>query len=403
MLSLCEVQVMVSEQHAHFPYVNIALNSTATQSSDYHDRFSASRAVDGKRTGGLNKGSCSMTKSQAVNTWTLWLPGGRLGVKYGVRSVVIFNRKDCCGERLHGAEVWLEDELCGRIAHVEGKILYNIPCNSTGGRITVSQEKRALTLCEVEVYVQEQDSTPEPLINVAPAGRAYQTSTSLGGEASRAIDGLTLSHWKGDSCTLTRPANKTEWRVELEGWEVGVKYPVERVVVYNRADNKQERINNTAVWVGDFLCGTITYKEGENMYLVECGGRRGSTVSLTLDQGVLSVCEVQVVVKSRNIPHIPTYTNVALGREASQGHNSAKNAGRAVDGNTSGKIRSNSCTWSENSSSGDGNSGDGNSGDGTWWRVNLDQGTVVRSIVIVNRMDAFSQRIDGVQVMSPLK
>ena len=79
MLSLCEVQVMVSEQHAQFPYVNIALNSTATQSSDYQDRFSASRAVDGKRTGGLNKGSCSMTKSQAVNTWTLWLPGGRTG------------------------------------------------------------------------------------------------------------------------------------------------------------------------------------------------------------------------------------------------------------------------------------------------------------------------------------
>ncbi|XP_063688349.1 uncharacterized protein LOC134821577 [Bolinopsis microptera] len=293
-----------------------------------------------------------MTKSQTMNTWTLWLPGGRLGVMYGVKSVVIFNRKDCWG--------W----------------------------ITVRQEKRALTLCEVEVYVQEQDSTPEPLINVAPAGRAYQTSTSLGGEASRAIDGLTFTHWKGDSCTLTQPGNKTQWRVDLEGWEVGVKYPVERVVMYNRADSKQERINNTAVWVGDFLCGTITYKEGENMYFVECGGRRGSTVSLTLDQGILSVCEVQVVMKSRNIPRIPTYTNVALGREASQGHNSAKNAGRAVDGNTSGKIRSNSCTWSETS----------NSGDGTWWRVKLDQGTVVRSVVIVNRMDAFSQRINGVQV-----
>ena len=387
-LTLCEVEVMVPESDAHFPYVNIAVNGTATQSSDFRDRR-ASRAIDGTRTGILDKGSCSMTRALSVNKWKLWLPGGELGAKYPVNNVLIFNRRDCCGERLDDAEVWLDDELCGRVVYQEDKILYNVPCNLTGGRITILKEGTALTLCEVEVYVRAEDSAPEPLVNVAPGGAAHQTSTRAGGVANRAIDGQTTTHWNQGSCSNTQPGNNSRWTVDLAGSEVGVQYKVERVVIYNRADDKQDRIDGVRVWVGSEECGEITYRAGQKIYFVECGGKSGSTVSLTQDkgEGILTLCEVQVVVKSRNIPHIPTYTNVALGREASQGHNRESNARRAVDGNTSGKYGSNSCTYSQN-----------DSGNSTWWRVELDQDTAVRSVVVINRVDNYSERIDGVQV-----
>merc|ERR1712098_627198 len=133
------------------------------------------------------------------------------------------------------------------------------------------------------------------------------------------------------------------------------------------------------------LCGQIVYKEGAKYYFVECGGKSGGTVSLGLDEGVLTLCEVQVVVKASNVPRIPTYENVAQGKAASQGHNTASNAARAVDGDMSVRFRSKSCTWSE-------------SENGTWWRGDLEQDTAVRTVVILNRMDAFPERIDGVKV-----
>ncbi|MEM0969494.1 MAG: hypothetical protein AAGJ31_09105, partial [Verrucomicrobiota bacterium] len=48
-------------------------------------------------------------------------------------------------------------------------------------RISLSGEKRTLTLAEVEVY---QDG-----VNIGPSGKASQSATASGGVPSRAIDG----------------------------------------------------------------------------------------------------------------------------------------------------------------------------------------------------------------------
>ena len=86
------------------------------------------------------------------NKWSVTLAGGHFGAKYPVSKVVIYNRQDCCSDRLKGAKVWVGDQLCGEIMAPSS---FNvIDCEGKlGGIVSVSQDTQFLTLCEVEVYV----------------------------------------------------------------------------------------------------------------------------------------------------------------------------------------------------------------------------------------------------------
>jgi lysophospholipase L1-like esterase/azurin/glucose/arabinose dehydrogenase len=82
-----------------------------------------------------------------------------------------------------------------------------------------------LTLAEVQVFSGGK--------NIAMGGKARQSSTDYGGDASRAIDGRTDGDFGSGTQTHTRENEKNPW------WEVdlGSEHPIESVVVWNRTEN----------------------------------------------------------------------------------------------------------------------------------------------------------------------
>jgi putative heme-binding domain-containing protein len=107
-------------------------------------------------------------------------------------------------------------------------------------RVELPGKQRTLTLAEVQVLSDG--------VNVAPQGKASQSSTASGGAASRAIDGNTSGTYADGSSTHTNEGSLDPW------WEVdlGREVPVETVVVWNRTDGALgNRLNNFTLRVLD--------------------------------------------------------------------------------------------------------------------------------------------------------
>jgi putative heme-binding domain-containing protein len=83
-----------------------------------------------------------------------------------------------------------------------------------------------LTLAEVEVISRG--------VNIAPKGKAKQSSTGYGGGPERAIDGNTSGSWVDNTSTHTAEGGQDPW------WEVdlGAEKPLDAVVVWNRTDGE---------------------------------------------------------------------------------------------------------------------------------------------------------------------
>jgi predicted phosphodiesterase len=96
-LTLMEVQVFANKQ-------NIAQGKKAAQSSDYGNS-TADRAVDGNTDGKYTNTQGAHTDTQSDPWWEI-----DLGKMTTVHGVSIFNRTDCCGDRLDGYQVALLDE-----------------------------------------------------------------------------------------------------------------------------------------------------------------------------------------------------------------------------------------------------------------------------------------------------
>jgi hypothetical protein len=105
-LSLAEVQVMGAPLVPTGP--NLALGKTATQSSTYVDFAVAALAVDGNTNGNFGPGSVTHTNLEANAWWQV-----DLGPSATVNSIVIWNRTDCCGDRLANYWVFVSDTPFG--------------------------------------------------------------------------------------------------------------------------------------------------------------------------------------------------------------------------------------------------------------------------------------------------
>jgi len=92
-------------------------------------------------------------------------------------------------------------------------------------RIELPGKKRILSMAEVEVFCKEE--------NIAPKGKATQSSTSSGGDPARANDGNKNGDWKNGSITHTDEENNPWWELDL-----GRDYDIRKVVVHNRMDEK---------------------------------------------------------------------------------------------------------------------------------------------------------------------
>ncbi|MSQ95538.1 MAG: c-type cytochrome [Gemmataceae bacterium] len=107
-------------------------------------------------------------------------------------------------------------------------------------RIELPGKFRTLTLAEVEVYSDGK--------NVARSGKASQSSTASGGDASRGIDGNKSGVYGDGGQTNTAEGTTNPW------WEVdlGKEFSIDAIIIYNRTEgNLGSRLNNYAIKIRD--------------------------------------------------------------------------------------------------------------------------------------------------------
>lgn len=142
-----------------------------------------------------------------------------------LKSVSLLTDQDLKAE-LYPRILSLVDELPTSLQKIVGNT------NLTIGRyvrITLPGRKRTLTLAEVQVFSGGE--------NIALHGKAKQHSTASDGNAKRAIDGNISGEYAKRGQTHTRENVRMPW------WEVdlGNDYPIEKITVYNRTDEKLGR------------------------------------------------------------------------------------------------------------------------------------------------------------------
>jgi putative heme-binding domain-containing protein len=106
-------------------------------------------------------------------------------------------------------------------------------------RVELPGNRRTLTLAEVEVFSSGR--------NIARAGQASQKNTAYSGGADRAIDGDTDPSYNHGGQTHSAENTANPW------WEVdlGRVAPIELIVVYNRGDGLEDRLDGFTLKVLD--------------------------------------------------------------------------------------------------------------------------------------------------------
>ncbi|XP_033110933.1 fucolectin-5-like [Anneissia japonica] len=183
------------------------------------------RAIDGNFDTNYGEKSCTRTMKQPANWWMV-----DLGKSYRVKEVKIYNRADCCKDRLNGATVRVGDNargmltnaVCGEPIKVGTSSVIIRECTLKGQYVSVSLKNQYLTLCEVEVFGEE-------LLTIKGL-KATQSSLGWEGIPVRAIDGNFDTNYGEKSCTHTMKQPENWWMVDL-----GKSYRVKEVKIYNRA------------------------------------------------------------------------------------------------------------------------------------------------------------------------
>ncbi|MBI3979091.1 MAG: discoidin domain-containing protein, partial [Chloroflexi bacterium] len=361
-LSLAEVQVFSAED----PLYNFAYQQPATQSSTFSDpkcQPTADRAVDGNMNGDMYA-NCSVTATN--NDQGAWwqVDVGNLKIEQ-VGRIVLWNRTDCCPERLSDFDVQVSADgvswttIYSQAGAAPNMLEIRLSAVTVPGFRYVKVQLRGqnyLSLAEVQVYSGG--------TNVALNKPASQSSTFADPRcqptANRAVDGNTGGDFYAQcGVTATNNDQSAWWQVDL-----GLNYNVERIVLFNRTDCCPERLSNFDVLAsGDGISWAIvSYQAGVAPSTLEIGlpvvtapspgPLRFVKVQLR-GQNYLSLAEFQAFVGSQN---------VALNKPASQSSTFIDPkcqvpANRAVDGNISGDYYTYCSVTATNNDQ------------GAWWQV----------------------------------
>ena len=385
---------------------DLALGKTATQSSNLpgYTTVGANLAVDGNTDGNFFDGSVTHTNPDPNAWWQV-----DLGSSATVNSIVIWNRTDCCGNRLSDYWVFVSNmpfqatdtpatlaTRAGTFASHQTTMPNPSATINAGGfqgqyvRVQLSGTNN-LSLAEVQVLGTPGGSSST---NVALGKQATQSSnlpgyTTVG--ANLAVDGNTDGNFFDGSVTHTNLDANAWWQVDLGGAAT-----VNSIVVWNRTDCCGNRLSDYWVFVSNtpFLAtdtpATLatrasTFASHQTTSpapstSISVGGFQGRYVRVQLSgTNNLSLAEVQVLGTGGS-----TTTNVALGKITAQSSNlpgyTTVGSALAVDGNTDGNFFDGSVTHT-------------NPDANAWWQVDLGASASISSIVISNRTDCCSDRL----------
>ena len=242
---------------------NVAPRGTASQSSTvFGGAFGgrADTAIDGNTSGDNGAQEVSHTDfNDAAPSWQV-----DLGAEYSIDTVALWNRTDCCGERLTNFVVSVLD-AGGNETFSEGFFAdgtgspdptaggFEIAVGARGSVVrielldthaTFDPEQYFLSLAEVQVFAGGIFPTD---VNVAPIGTATQSSTGFGGNAEKGNDGNTDGNFGGGSVTHTASGDAApSWEVDL-----GMTVTMTGIVLWNRTGCCPHRLTNLMVQVLD--------------------------------------------------------------------------------------------------------------------------------------------------------
>ncbi len=199
-----------------------------------------------------------------------------LGSTQAVDQIVLWNRLDCCGERLTNFRVSVLDgadiELWGQNFYTGGgnvgvNEIINPPVGTAGNKVKVGflpGTDQFLALAEVEVL----DLSTAPFANVALGKVATQSTDGYGGTPDRAVDGNTSGRFGDNSVTHTADTVVTGspvfWEVDLAG-----DFDINEIALYNRTDCCDGRLSNyrlsvfdgaAEIWGADYFVGAGSAK-----------------------------------------------------------------------------------------------------------------------------------------------
>jgi len=240
--------------------VNLALGKPAQQSSTGWGG-DPRRAVDGNPDGNYGANSVSHTENQAQAWWQV-----DLGAVQGIRNIRIWNRTDCCGERLAkffvlvsenpfspgdlntvlrqpGVESFYHEGVTGRMTDL------NVNRNGRYVRVQLSGSNY-LQLAEVEVFGGAGQASSVPQgggnVNLALGKPAQQSSTGWGGDPRRAVDGNPDGNYGANSVSHTEGQAQPWWQVDL-----GSVQGIRNIRIWNRTDYYGEHLAKFYVFVSD--------------------------------------------------------------------------------------------------------------------------------------------------------
>ena len=306
--------IQPSSSPSMVPHRNVALLKPTSQSVTSHGGVS-SRAVDGNINGGWHDGSVTHTGGEKGSWWKVDLEG-----QFEISEIKIYNRDDCCSDRLADfiVTVYYEDAVVWTYQNPSGTPPYeNIIVTDylEGDHVMISlpeNDNSPLSLAEVIVMGREcQDCTqvpsafpslsPAPTVtapkNVALLKPTSQSVTSHNGVSSRAVDGNTDGWWSHGSVTHTGGETGSWWKVNLEA-----SYEIYQIKIYNRQDCCSGRLagfivtiynQEEEVWTYVNPPGTPPYET-----VIQVDNALGDKVMVSLpenDNSPLQLAEVEVM------------------------------------------------------------------------------------------------------------
>ena len=230
--------------------------------------------------------------------------------------------------------------------------------------------------------------------DIAPGKTATQSSTITGfpyGAASLAVDGNTDGNYWDGSVSHTNADANAWWQVDLGGTA-----NITSIVVWSRTDCCSDRLNDYWIFVSNTPFAatdtpTTLQKRSGTWSIHQTSvptpsatiavGAQGRYVRIQLSgTNFLSLAEVQVIGSL-----LPSGTDLAKGKPATQSSLITGfpygAAALAVDGNTDGNYWDASVSHTNNDAN-------------AWWQVDLGSSANIGSVVVWNRTDCCSDRLN---------
>ncbi|MCK5828942.1 MAG: discoidin domain-containing protein [Methylococcales bacterium] len=273
----------------------------------------ASRANDGNTNGNYyQQSSVSHTELQTQPWWQLDLESTQQ-----IDKIKIYNRTDCCTDRLANVNVFVSNVPFGNKTLAQLKADSSIGHQYFSGALSsvtswaqpqVGRYIRIqlegtnfLSLAEVEVFARSSSN------KVLTTGTANQSSIGWGGEASRANDGNIDGNYRQLSVSHTALQAQPWWQLDMKNTQT-----IDEIKIYNRTDCCTDRLVNVNVFVSNIPFGNKTLAQLKSDPNIEhqyfpgilstitswVKAQTGRYVRVQLEgSGFLSLAEVEVLVK----------------------------------------------------------------------------------------------------------